>query len=210
MRYVSFTHPCRRRQLQLSQRFTLIKPGFSLVILRNVYDMQFLPKTQLFFQNQERLFTTAPYHDACGCLRGKNNSKLNKFLFWRTCTTHKINCNELKPAIADIAALSSKCSVRIYLGPRTWSCLHIDIVWLISLSRYWVNDCFVNQKRSGNPIVYFLKGSRSCVQARTQGGCIPPPDLKRCWHDTWFHWKSSTKYFCTAHHPLKMLKIDLC
>jgi len=37
-------------------------------------------------------------------------------------------------------------------------------------------------------------------QARTQGGCrgCPPPDLKRCWHGTWFHWKSSPKYFCTA------------
>ena len=40
-------------------------------------------------------------------------------------------------------------------------------------------------------------------QARTQGGgcipCIPPPDLQRCWHDTWFHWKSSPKIFlyCT-------------
>jgi len=46
------------------------------------------------------------------------------------------------------------------------------------------------------------------VQALTQGGCrgcIPPPDLNRCWHDTWFHWKSSTKIFlyCT-------LKINLC
>jgi len=31
------------------------------------------------------------------------------------------------------------------------------------------------------------------------GGCIPPPELERCWHDTWFHWKSSPKIFsyCT-------------
>jgi len=32
---------------------------------------------------------------------------------------------------------------------------------------------------------------RTDSQARTQGGgcrrCIPSPDLKRCWHDTWFH-----------------------
>jgi len=39
-------------------------------------------------------------------------------------------------------------------------------------------------------------------QTRTQGGCrgcIPPPDPKRCWHDTWFHWESSPKIFlyCT-------------
>jgi len=40
------------------------------------------------------------------------------------------------------------------------------------------------------------------IQARTQGGCIPPPGLKRCWHDTWFHWKSSPKYFSTAHYSL--------
>jgi len=42
-----------------------------------------------------------------------------------------------------------------------------------------------------------------CSQARTQGGCrgcIPPPDLNRCWNDTWFHWKSSPKYFCTVHY----------
>jgi len=28
---------------------------------------------------------------------------------------------------------------------------------------------------------------------RTQGGCngcTPPPDIERCWHDTWFHCKS--------------------
>ena len=51
------------------------------------------------------------------------------------------------------------------------------------------------------------------TQAQTQGGCrgcIPPPDLKRCWHDTWFHWKSSLKYFCTAHYSLKMLQFNLC
>jgi len=36
-----------------------------------------------------------------------------------------------------------------------------------------------------------------------KGGMHPPTtDLKRCWHDTWFHWKSSPKYFCTAHYPL--------
>jgi len=38
----------------------------------------------------------------------------------------------------------------------------------------------------------------------------PPPDLKRCWHDTWFHSTSSPKYFCTAHYSLKMLKFNLC
>jgi len=29
--------------------------------------------------------------------------------------------------------------------------------------------------------------------------CIPPPDLQRWWHDTWFHWISSAKIFlcCT-------------
>jgi len=32
------------------------------------------------------------------------------------------------------------------------------------------------------------------------GDASPPPDLKRCWHGTWFHWKSSPKYFCTAHY----------
>jgi len=39
-----------------------------------------------------------------------------------------------------------------------------------------------------------------CAQARTQGVMHPPPpDLERCWHDTWFHWKSSPKIFlyCT-------------
>jgi len=42
-------------------------------------------------------------------------------------------------------------------------------------------------------------------QARTQGGCrgcIPPTNLKRCWHDTWFHQKSSPKYFFTAYYTL--------
>jgi len=30
-------------------------------------------------------------------------------------------------------------------------------------------------------------------------GMHPPPDLNRCWHDTWFHWNSSAKVFlyCT-------------
>jgi len=27
------------------------------------------------------------------------------------------------------------------------------------------------------------------------GDASPPPDLKRCSHDTWFHWKSSPKIF---------------
>jgi len=45
-------------------------------------------------------------------------------------------------------------------------------------------------------------GMLRAKQARTQGGCIPPPDLKRCWHDAIFHWKSSPKYFCTAHYSL--------
>jgi len=26
------------------------------------------------------------------------------------------------------------------------------------------------------------------------------PDLNGCWNDTWFHWKSSPKYFCTVHY----------
>ena len=39
-------------------------------------------------------------------------------------------------------------------------------------------------------------------QARTQWGCIHPPDLKRCWHGALFHWKSSPKYFGTAHYLL--------
>jgi len=39
-------------------------------------------------------------------------------------------------------------------------------------------------------------------------GCIPPPDLERCWHDIWFHLKPSPKYFCTAHYLLKMLKFN--
>ena len=57
--------------------------------------------------------------------------------------------------------------------------------------------------------MYMEWGVAQLVQARTQGGgcreCTPPPDLKRCWHDTWFHWKSSPKIFlyCT-------LKINLC
>jgi len=31
------------------------------------------------------------------------------------------------------------------------------------------------------------------------GDACPPPDLKRCWYDTWFHWNSSPKIFlyCT-------------
>jgi len=33
-------------------------------------------------------------------------------------------------------------------------------------------------------------------------GCITPLDLRGCWHDTWFHWKSPTKYFWTAHYSL--------
>jgi len=33
-----------------------------------------------------------------------------------------------------------------------------------------------------------------------QGMHPPPSDLKRYWHDTWFHCKSSPKYFCTAHY----------
>jgi len=51
-------------------------------------------------------------------------------------------------------------------------------------------------------ICNFTKVQVPCNQARTQGGCrgcIPSPDLKRCWHYTWFHWKSSPKIFlyCT-------------
>jgi len=44
-------------------------------------------------------------------------------------------------------------------------------------------------------------GSVVCFVARRghRGGCITPLDLKRCWHNTWFHWKSSPKCFCTAH-----------
>jgi len=32
------------------------------------------------------------------------------------------------------------------------------------------------------------------------GDASPPPDLKRCWHGTQFRWKSSPKYFWTAHY----------
>jgi len=75
--------------------------------------------------------------------------------------------------------------------------------------------CFMMLPRQGGEQqLKSVKQKHICFQARTQGGDAgdesPPPDLKRCWHDTWFHWKSSPKYCCTAHHPLKMLKIDLC
>jgi len=35
--------------------------------------------------------------------------------------------------------------------------------------------------------------------ADTEGDASSPPDLNRCWHETWFHWKSSPKIFlyCT-------------
>ena len=39
-----------------------------------------------------------------------------------------------------------------------------------------------------------------CGHRGDAGDASPPPDLKRCWHDPWFHWKSSPKYFCTAHY----------
>jgi len=32
------------------------------------------------------------------------------------------------------------------------------------------------------------------------GDAPPPPDRNRCWNATWFHWKSSQKYFCTVHY----------
>jgi len=34
----------------------------------------------------------------------------------------------------------------------------------------------------------------SCTGADT-GGMHPPTRPKECWHDTWFHWKSSPKIF---------------
>ena len=40
------------------------------------------------------------------------------------------------------------------------------------------------------------------------GDASPQPDLKRCWHDTWFHWKSSPK-ICLYSALLKSLKINL-
>jgi len=44
---------------------------------------------------------------------------------------------------------------------------------------------------------------QSGADTRGMQGMHPPqPDLKWCWHDTWFHWKSSPKYFCTAHYSL--------
>ena len=43
-----------------------------------------------------------------------------------------------------------------------------------------------------------------------RGRMHPPPDLKRCWNDTWFDWKASPKCFGTAHYSLKMLKFNLC
>jgi len=49
---------------------------------------------------------------------------------------------------------------------------------------------------------YQLGGNFAARRGHRGGsqGCIPPPDRKRCSHDTWFHWKSSPKYICTAHY----------
>jgi len=38
----------------------------------------------------------------------------------------------------------------------------------------------------------------SATRRRHRWGMHPPH--KRCWYDAWFHWKSSPKYFCTAHY----------
>jgi len=64
--------------------------------------------------------------------------------------------------------------------------------------QHYSGTTFGAKHRTPKPsVIGWYQAVLSCFtyhQARTQRGMQgmhSPPDLKRCWHDTWFHWKSS-------------------